>query len=387
MLSVRMAALVCVLSGSCVAAAQEKVAAQEKDAFAQEQDKAPPKKTPRDDIQEYVNWLPASSETLVVLREPYTILPRDIKKKTESLSFGHWMHEVRLMRMFDNEARALCVDAKINLWIEGAARFRLPSFPEEIREIVNTTGCRNTYDGCHVVVFDDKAPLDTTALLHHLLDQVPDPESLIPAAKSHIIEGHEAIEFVATHLTESRTKGGRETPESTKKIDLAWSERFWITSPKKNVLVVATTREVLAQTLRKIETPDTKAFPASLPEWKNVDGHSPVFGMRHYMGPPEMLDMSDMRRQGKRKLSGFSFHVDPDGGAATIAFLNCNELSLRTIRASIEQYAYKRATFRSEGGSLVARIDWSKEPAEVADKVKSDLAVWLHIYIGHAFVI
>jgi hypothetical protein len=100
------------------------------------------------------------------------------------------------------------------------------------------------------------------------------------------------------------------------------------------------------------------------------------------------IDLSDLRRRGDKAASGFAFEIDPNAGWAKVAFLNCSQRAAESMRSKIERYVCAKTQFKTEAdGTLVAEIDWSKEPPEVASRVQGRLVSWLQHHIGYAVVI
>jgi len=336
-----------------------------------------PPKSARSRIEPYVDWLPWTSETLIVFDQLYQV-PPDPRQRAS-------FHEISLPQMFQGDARNMLAGKLIKLRIEAASGFHYPIFPEEVRDAVSSVGVTFRYDGCHILVFDERTPLDTTALFETLLQQHPEPTSLIPAAARHRIAGYAAIAYSSSPT--GRHANSRATPDQRKRIAAALSVRYWIASPMKNVLIVATSRAVLAETLRKVEHPDPTAFPATLEEWQQITGEMPIWGMRHYHTLPRRGDMSDLREEGRR-MSGFTFEIDPTADKAELTFLDCNPKMIRSVRYNIVTYVYSDAKF-TEGpdGRLVVHLDSSEKAAEDAFDVASDLVGWLVFHLGHAYVI
>jgi len=341
--------------------------------------------SPRSQIQAFLDWIPASSETLVVLKRPYRI-PQKLDESTAP-ALDVAFRELHLMNMFETDVREVLVGQTIRHWIEASSRFRLPEFPPEVGQ-VNLTGCNQKYDGCHVLVFDDEATLDTEELFTRVLKQRDEQERGFVAPKKHRIEGHTTIEYVAGRMARRRSRGSRETPAVTEELDTIWCLRYWITSPVKNVLLVATSRSFLEETLRKIRKPDQTAFPTTLDEWKYLGNLAPIWGMRHFPAQPTLRDLTDFRRRGTQTATGFTFEIDPIAKRARLTFLNCNQAAAKNMRSVIQQYVYADTQFSTgPDGMLVARIDWSKEPAGVALRIKAALEFWLQMQLGHAVVI
>lgn len=345
----------------------------------------------RSSIEPYVNWLPENSQTLVVSQRSYQI-PEQLDEDASfaTLPLDTLLLERQLTPMFRGDAREVLAGKRIRLSIEAASRFYFPRVPDEV-ENFQTVGVSQRYDGCHIFVFDENTPLDAAALFEKLLQQHPEPRSHIPAASRHQIERHDAISWSASPPGKRNT--GRETAEETSLIEAALSIRYWIASPKGNVLVVATTRDVLAETLRKVSSPDQNAFPTTLKEWEHLTGRMPTWGMRHYPSERTPEDMSDLRGpKGESRISGFTFEIDPKADKAKLTFLDCSpELSCR-LRLNVLRYISVNSldakyTQETTVGTLVQPLNWSHDPPDEAGRTEGKLASMLIIWLGHAFVI
>ena len=223
-------------------------------------------------------------------------------------------------------------------------------------------------------------------MLDRLVQEHSDSGPIAPA-RQHRVEGLAVVECVVP--ARGRTKGSRETPETTALVEAALSTHYWITSPEKNVLLIATSREFLADTLgnikRKALSPPT--LDAELTEWRHVTGDRSIWGMRHYPSSPEPRDLSDPRRLNK-SCDGLVYDIDVSAGRARLAFVRCDTAAADAFGSGVKVYVHTGAEFRrEEDGTLVAEIDWSGENGRIARKVQSALAFWLLMHLGHAVVI
>jgi hypothetical protein len=347
-------------------------------------------KSARSEIQPYVDWLPANSQTLVVSQRLFQIpaeRPEDAALDTVSLDAVYL--RMHVMHMFEGEAREVLAGKRIRLWIEAASRFYFPEFPDEVEDAVETVGVSTHYDGCHVLVLDEAAAPDTPELFEKLLLQHPEPTSQIPAAKRHVIDGYNAIAYSVSppDLNHSRT-----TPEQKKRIDATLSIRYWIASPVENVLVVATSREVLEETLRKVSNPDQKAFPASLEGWMHITGDMPTWGMRHLPEKPDPFDhtpLTSLRDEEEGyDVSGLTFGIDGEADKAELTFVNCSSKMLVRIQSMIRrEFTSLTSTTVGPHHRVLFYLDWSEETPDDARKAGRQFVFWLLYHLGHAAVI
>jgi hypothetical protein len=259
-------------------------------------DGAATRKLSRSADQPYMDWLPADSESLIVVRTPYTILakpenPAASQRRPSGIAF----HEMTFNGMFEHHVRDVFVGKTIDVWVEASTRFRFRDLPCDVGH-VSTTGLGLKYDGCYIVVFAEQSPVPQKELFRRLLQQHSGNTSpTVRPAVLHQIGQHDAIEYTPQHLHGARTRAAAETPEMTRKIDTAWATTYWLAVPRPNTLLIATTRSCLTETLRKMGDPDQLAFPESLEEWEYVSPDAPIRGIRHFQEPIGKTDFSDPR--------------------------------------------------------------------------------------------
>ena len=332
----------------------------------------------------YSNWFVESPESLILVTDPYR-LPRELPDDRWS-SFGVAFCEFHLAQMFDQHARETMAGSTIKTWIEASSRFRLPEFPEAIGPAIPE--CVLQYDGCHVIVFDDKTPLDIESLFSSLTQHPAESATEAVRPRREQVEGHDTVAYSATHYVTNRTRRSRETPEVSNRIDAALTVRYWVTSPSKNVLLVSTSLPLFSRTLRSIReapnvvsaTPDSDSTPFS--------GQPHIWGVRNFQREPAQEDVSDFRRPLNLRTSGFAFAIDPGRETCELFFFQCTAESAEVIRTYISDFSGDAVEFPvTADGTVHAKINWSKQSTEPNAQVRVRLFNWLLSHIGHAVLV
>ncbi len=113
-------------------------------------------------------------------------------------------------------------------------------------------------------------------------------------------------------------------PASSQKPD-----EGWLALAKPDVLVLASSRDLLAGLLQAVAAPaKTRALPDTLPEWKQVDMKVSVWGIRHYSAPAGRRDTSNPRLtdpdngKGDATAVGATVRYDSEHGALEIYILS-----------------------------------------------------------------
>ncbi len=318
----------------------------------------------RGQIEPYINWLPNDTETLIVLREKYTI-PMESPEFNAGMTFAMQEQEGWLNGVFDHRhARALLSGKVLTLFIEGSCQFRLP----------RKSGCDGVLnDGCVVLVFEQSLGEAQQALFRQMR---------VMGAKPCAVHGVSALEY-----TPRRLRGN------------AAGISFWITSPKPDVLLIATSSDFLKAILEKMARPDKTALPTTLSNWRHIDAAATVWGMREYQPRnPQVLDISDARwREGLElpafaNATGFSFQQNEADNRIEIVWLGCDDGMIEKLRKSIRHRVAKDevdCAVQSEGnGVLRITVVWpdAKDLPRAAERrqMRSGIEMWLWWYLGRA---
>lgn len=319
--------------------------------------------TARSQIEPYVNWLPGETESLVVLREDYTI-PERRPVGRDGVAFSVVKREGLIDFLLDRPGTRQILSGKtIKLWIEGRRQFRLPGL-SPIEGVIN--------DGCHILVFADDIR-NTCQWLMKRLKQT--------GGTQHDINGQSVVEYI---------------PRSLRRHPHGFS--YWITSPKPDVLLIATHPGFLSELLAKVVKPDKTAFPATLPEWQSISPDAAIWGIRRYPERFGESDISDVRwpdRGVTGDAAGFVFSIDEDADRATIIWFACDDVIVKRLRKSLRKRLSEDDTecaIRSEtNGTVRIAIEWPDEAKKANDsdrlRIRANLASWLHWYLGHAAVL
>lgn len=127
-------------------------------------------------------------------------------------------------------------------------------------------------------------------------------------------------------ITTQRIRGH----DAVVKRETRWKDDWttFVVQPTPNVLIHATDRAFLEETLDRIERrAKTRALPATLPEWKLVDTTSPVWAIRHYDRKDSAHDPSSpLSEHGSfirdRQAIGLVFDFNPARGrVASVKYL------------------------------------------------------------------
>jgi hypothetical protein len=94
----------------------------------------------------------------------------------------------------------------------------------------------------------------------------------------------EILDIVKTHASGSYGVG-KHTVYKVKTVAAKRddSDTLHFVSPGSSLLLVGTSRSFVEDSLRRVDGDDSPlAFPSELPEWRNVDSSSDIWGIRHY---------------------------------------------------------------------------------------------------------
>jgi hypothetical protein len=253
--------------------------------------------TDSDGIDAVLSWLPGDTETITVANgtfwmsnfrlgdEQEKVLSKEnLEKHFQSLTLSLFkVKESIVERHFERQ--------KVLLAVEGSRHFRAPRGLGEL-----------PYEGCAIAVFAEDQSDRSAALLADVSKF---------ALRIDEIEGQKVAVF-----------------QERMEEDL-WT--VLVATPKKNVVVVATDRDYLRETLSRIKTHVMAgALPDSLPEWKYVDRHSEFWGLRHFdnsqfakKDPTSPFGGQKSANVPDERAIGFSFSFDPaKNQSVTINYLS-----------------------------------------------------------------
>jgi hypothetical protein len=204
----------------------------------------PPPPPPRWEV--LLTWLPEDTETLIVAPGPFEIPKRGPAPAPVLFDFSkaiRFLPVLPLLLLHDELLRNELAGQKVLCAVEGSRRFTRPG----------EFGLM-PYEGCHILQFD-------------------------PASDDTLRKAVQACQKKAKETIE--VAGERVAVFTEKRECDPWT--FFVCRPRPGVLICATNRGYLEETLRRIDRkPGTRALPGDLPEWKHVDVKAPVWGIRHY---------------------------------------------------------------------------------------------------------
>lgn len=250
-----------------------------------------------DGIDAVLSWLPADTETITVANGPFwmsnfqlsdeqqKVLSREnLEKQFQALTLSLFNLKGSLVeRHFERQ--------KVILAVEGSRHFRSPQGLGEL-----------PYEGCAIAVFADDQSDRSAALLADVSKG---------ALRIEEIEGQKVATF-----------------QERMEQDL-WT--VFVATPKKNVVLVATDRDYLRETLARIKSHiGARALSDSLPEWKYIVKQSEFWGLRHFDKSPAAKVDPTSPFGGRKSANipdeqavGLSFSFDPaKNQSATITYLS-----------------------------------------------------------------
>jgi hypothetical protein len=248
-------------------------------------------------LDEALSWLPEDTETIMGANGVFRLTDPNAAEDPLTRPF---QNELTLrtrtlplaLLLFHNGGLSSFVNGKpVALALEGSRNFRAPT----VRGVMR-------YEGCEIIMFGNGVALDW-------------PEFRKEAARS-------ATQFENWEGTEVAV------------FDEDWGKDKWTTLvafPKSNVMLVATNRDYLRVVLSRMrKTSESRALPDTLLEWRYVDTHAQVWGLRHYQGAKVELDpTSPFRGDTPANVPdsdaiGATFWFNPEEETAVAAYVSLN---------------------------------------------------------------
>jgi hypothetical protein len=199
-------------------------------------------------FEELIWLLPADTETMMVARGPITITA------AEPSSFDDFLQRVLyggVDSINKNRLSKQLSGQKLLFYVEGSRKFRSPK----------SLGLA-PFEGCQIMTFGSDFASRREAII----------QSLEKEAKSVI------------KIDEYKVAVYEEIDEKA-----LW--KFYIVSPKPDMLLMATDLTYLTETLKRLKVKsDKRALPDTLPEWKQVDTTAQFWAIRHYDKDNAALD-------------------------------------------------------------------------------------------------
>ncbi len=304
-------------------------------------------------LRKMIEWLPADSETLMVVNEPFKFTDWDEQsvidksspeERIEWLSEG--MQRLAAGGLFSLETKELndaLQDLPVERAIAGSRRFRrangLGAWP---------------YEGCQVIKFKESA------------------DSAIAKAFA-IYEDH------ATVMTEI---GGHpvavfERPSQSRANLDDWT--FYVCHPQPGVLLRATHHQYLEEVLARLDKPGkTRAFPKELAQWNHVDVKAPFWALRHYRIDRAKVDPSIPLSSDPGTI-GFTFWLEEGAKSPKAHYLTKSEGAEGIVSAVWNGHMYGLSPkFKLvDSGVVEITADFPTDEATVI------YLLFLHGYLGH----
>jgi hypothetical protein len=246
-------------------------------------------------IESILWWFPENTETLIVAKGPYVINdsePNDLKHSLEQASYGP------LSAIQQGKFLKPIIGKTVLLSVEGSRNFRPPANLGSMM-----------YEGCHVLVFG------------HDFGTARDS----------------FIEQIKTHAKEVQKFAGHEVMMFEQKLESdIW--KIYIASPQSDVILCATDRGFLTETLNRINSKaKQRALPESLPEWKQVDTTARFWAVRHYDKENALRDTTSPLH-GKQAAAnalddqaiGITLTYNPNGDDVRVKYLSGNSQAATT---------------------------------------------------------
>jgi hypothetical protein len=203
-------------------------------------------------VDSILGWLPLDTETIIVAQEPFTLIDDHENENPKALAMAQG-YAVGLLAAAENEKlhKAL-LGRTIRLAAAGARAFGI--HPPDERGAIPLGLI--AYQGCAAYVFAE--PIAESSLSR------PPDESLM---------GHPM--WVS--------KGSQNDRPET--------DTYLVAILKPDLLIVCNNRDFLTTMVSRMASPQKgRALPADLPEWKQLDRHTPFWAVRHYHSARENTD-------------------------------------------------------------------------------------------------
>lgn len=203
----------------------------------------------RDRVAAYLDWFPADTESLVVAHGPFQFPQRLPLQRNKKGSFEELFQAVALSPLVWIKREKYLVPLAgqtVLTSIEGIKDFRAE--PDRGHK-------EYEYSGCHVLVFQKDLGAAGDALWKLLQTD---------ASSKLTLEG---LEVVVIETSEMKPL----------------PKKLLIARPRENILLCATTEAMLNEIVsRMAKNSKSNALPATLPEWKQLDGEVSYWALRHY---------------------------------------------------------------------------------------------------------
>lgn len=246
------------------------------------------------DLEEALRWFPEDTETVIAARGPFNI-PREVEESPQP-QISDLMRLWSLAPLMTLQATRLShklTDQTVLLSIEGSRHFRAPKALGGMK-----------YEGSHIVFFGSSFGALRESLLKSL----------------------------ASNAHETASESGRTVYVFEQKLEEdIW--KFYVALVKENVLVCATSRSYLSETLARVDSVAKRsALPESLPEWQYIDMQSNAWAIRHYNRLSATSDPSSPLRKedgaySKADKEAIGIAISLNGKRLDITYLSSNPIA------------------------------------------------------------
>jgi hypothetical protein len=191
-----------------------------------------------------LSWLPVDTETIIVAQEPFTLIEDQRVENPKALAMAQG-YMLGLLAAAENEKLEKALQGRTIRLAALAAR-AFANHPSDQRGAIPLGLI--AYQGCTTYAFT-----------------APIPESSLSRPPDESLMGHPL--WVS--------KGSQN--------DQPQADTYIVAAPKPDLLIVCNDRDFLTTMVSRMASPEkTRALPADLPEWKQVDRRAPLWAVRHY---------------------------------------------------------------------------------------------------------
>jgi len=230
-----------------------------------------------------IDWLPTTTETLIVATRPFDPGHRPTRPD-DVAAFGWFVVGPIAGREREELFRAL-TGSHVRFVVEGSRAFRRPGGRLGMGQ----------YEGVHALVFEE----GDGAAIDRFMTRLAASGGLATS-----VSGFDAVRL------------------NWRAENADWSA--FVARPRSDVLLIATAENILAETLDRLRRGGRgRALPEGLPEWSGVDKTAPLWAIRHYSRDDEELDPTSPLTTSRRAAN------EPDTAAVGLAVTIAGDTSPR----------------------------------------------------------
>jgi hypothetical protein len=287
-------------------------------ASSQAQPPPPEFKLPKP-VDDVLWWLPEDTETLMVAQGPIALGAQIREIDVDALGLARTIQLMTLAIGDDHvtpELEKTVWSRPIALAVQGSRRFRVPNGFGMMR-----------YEGALILVFQDDLGANGKALEQSLRKQ---------ATKTEVLSGVPVATFDGKMV---RTEWDVFYDLPGEKAE-GEPQPLYVALPCKNTIICASDRDYLTSVLtRMARRAETRAFPASRPEWRHLDPTARTWAIRCF-------DVKEAPRDGTSRSRGKKAAGSPDNEATGLVFwvdpANRNNAKIKYLSANKNDRALAR---------------------------------------------